>query len=323
MVGLAVAGAVSLAWCVLAVRLGPLVGLVDHPDDPTLKAHDRPAVPLGGVGVFLGVHLALAMVGQFDPGLLAATSLVLLLGLADDRWGLPPLVRLAVQIIAGVALVLWADTPLQGTAPLDLAVGVVLVVVTINAVNLFDGLDGLVGASGAVAALGAALLAAQRGVDAPFGAILAAALAGFLVLNWHRARVFLGDNGAYTVGLFLVYGIVIASPDGAGPGLGIALLVLGVFGTDLVATVIRRRVAGHPMFTGDRSHLYDQLRDRGMSIRNIAFTSAAAQVGFVAAALGLDALDLGAWSWLALAGIALALLAGLAAGGFLRAGQAD
>ena len=167
------------------------------------------------------------------------------------------------------------------------------------------------------------LLAAQRGVDGSFGTILAAALAGFLVLNWHRARVFLGDNGAYTVGVFLVYGVLITSPDGAGTGLGIALLVLGVFGLDLVATVIRRRLAGRPLFTGDRSHLYDQLHDRGMPIRIVALISALAQVGFVAAALGLDALGLGAWSWLVLAGLALVLLGGLAAGGFLRPGQID
>jgi UDP-GlcNAc:undecaprenyl-phosphate GlcNAc-1-phosphate transferase len=204
-----------------------------------------------------------------------------------------------------------------------LLTGVALVVATINAVNLFDGLDGLVGASGAVAALGAAALAAQRGLDGSFGTILAAALAGFLALNWHRARVFLGDNGSYAVGVFLVYGVLIASPDGIGTGLAIALLVLGVFGLDLVATVVRRRLAGRSLFTGDRSHLYDQLHDRGMSIRRVALTSAAAQAGFGAAAIGLDALDLGAWSWLMLAGLAMALLVGLAAGGFLRPGQVD
>ena len=55
---LIVAGLVSLAWCAFAIWLGPRIGYVDRPDDPTLKAHERPAVPLGGVGIFLGVNVA-------------------------------------------------------------------------------------------------------------------------------------------------------------------------------------------------------------------------------------------------------------------------
>ena len=51
MATLIVAGVVSLAWCAFAIWLGPRIGYVDRPDDPTLKAHERPAVPLGGVGI--------------------------------------------------------------------------------------------------------------------------------------------------------------------------------------------------------------------------------------------------------------------------------
>ena len=90
MAALIVAGVVSLAWCYFAIWLGPKIGYVDRPDDPTLKAHDRPAVPLGGVGVFLGVNAAGLMRGDLEWGLLMATTMVLVLGLIDDRVGIDP-----------------------------------------------------------------------------------------------------------------------------------------------------------------------------------------------------------------------------------------
>lgn len=316
------AAGISLAWCAIAIRIGPSIGFVDRPDDPSLKAHERPAVPLGGVGVFLGVHAAMAVAGAYDPGLLAATSIVLVLGLVDDRQGLSPVARLGAEVAAAVTLVALADGPLDPTSPTDLVAGVVLVVVFINAVNLFDGLDGLVGASGVVSAFGLAWLAGLRGTDLTPAVAVAGALGGFLVLNWHPAKVFLGDNGAYTVGMFLAYGTLVASPDGAGVGLGVASVGLGVFALDLIATVIRRRLGGNPLFAGDRSHLYDQLRDRGMRVPTIAITAAFAQTLFVLVSIGLEVAELGNWSWLLIAVMALGLLSALGVGGFLRPGQA-
>lgn len=323
MVGLVLAAAVSLAWCLVAIRIGPRVGLVDRPDDPDLKAHDHPAIPLGGVGIFVGAHAALSVSGAFDVGLFAATAVVLVLGVIDDLRDLPPALRLAVEVVAGGVLVVLARTPLAASSAVDLAVGVGLVVLVINAVNLFDGLDGLVGASATVAALTLAGLAGWRGADATFGLVLVGALGGFLVINWHPARVFLGDNGAYTVGVFLTYAVLVASPEGLGTRMGIALLALGVFAIDLAATVIRRKLANRPLFTGDRSHIYDQLRDRGMSVPAIALVSAAAQALFSVVALGLEAVEPGIWIWFVLAGSAAAVLAALAATGFLRPGESS
>lgn len=314
---IAIAFILSLGWCVAASKFGSSFGFVDLPDDVGLKTHDSPAVPLGGVGVFLGVHAGLAASGMFDVGLLLAGALVLMLGLFDDRSGLSPGRRLVVQILAALVLVASAQTPLDGRSVTDLLVGVALVVVAINAVNLFDGLDGLVGASAIVAALGSAVLDLSRGGDGAFGLILAASLAGFIGLNWHRARVFLGDNGAYVVGLFLAHAVLRASPDGPGPGFAVALVLLGVFLLDLGATVLRRRIAGRRMFAGDRSHLYDQVNDRGVSVPRVALTFAAGEAAFVALALSLNALDIGSEVWLLLGGVGVAVLVALGAGGFL------
>jgi UDP-GlcNAc:undecaprenyl-phosphate GlcNAc-1-phosphate transferase len=287
MAGIGVALVVALAWAALAIPLGPRIGFVDHPDDPSLKRHARPAVPLGGVGVFLGVHIGMAIEGIFDPGLAAATAGLLALGLLDDRFQLSARMRFVVQVALAFVIVVFADGAWSAQPP-AVVVGVVLVVGTINAVNLFDGLDGLVGSSAAVAAVGVAALAEVRGLNGVFGLVMAGALVGFLILNWHPARVFLGDNGSYVVGAFLAYGIMRISPEPIDSRLAVAAVLLGVLALDLAITIIRRKLAGSPLFVGDRSHIYDQLRDRAWSVRWVAVTIAVVQLGYVGVALGIE-----------------------------------
>lgn len=315
MAGIVLAALASLVWSIASLWIGPRLGIVDHPDDPRLKAHDRPAVPLGGVGVFAGVHLGLWVEGLFDAGLLAATALLLVLGLLDDRWRLSPVVRLIGEGAAGVLLVWMSDLEFLERGLAFKIVGVALVIVAVNAVNLFDGLDGLVGTAGVVTGVGMAGLAVQRGLDPAFGWIAALAMIGFLVLNWHRAKVFLGDNGAYVVGGLIAYGILATGPDGTEFTIGLGLL--GVFGFDVIVTVLRRRLNRRPLFEGDRSHIYDQLRDRGPSVPAVAAMAGGLQAVVVTLVLLID--GVGGWLGVALVSIlGVVLVLGAWLGGFLR-----
>jgi UDP-GlcNAc:undecaprenyl-phosphate GlcNAc-1-phosphate transferase len=254
---------------------------------------------------------------SFHSGLFLASGILLVLGLADDRLGLSPVVRLVVEGLAGLVMVFLA-APSFASSPAGIFLGAALVVFSVNAVNLFDGLDGLAGSAALVASLGVAWLGAGRGIGATFGMVLAGALVGFLVFNWYRARLFMGDNGAYVVGSFLAYGIMRATPGGAGPEFFVAAALLGVFAMDLVVSLLRRWLRGRPPFAGDRSHLYDQLRGRGLSVPAVAVLGAAAEASAVVAVIVLDQV-LPPWNALLL--LALAGLLGLsvlALGGFLR-----
>ncbi|MCA1737210.1 MAG: hypothetical protein LC739_14265, partial [Actinobacteria bacterium] len=136
---------------------------------------------------------------------------------------------------------------------------------------------GLAALSSLTASIGIGALALSRGSSPWFAFAVAAALAGFLLWNWHPARLFLGDNGAYVVALFLVYGIEQASSTVGALLLGAGLL--GVFLVDMAATLLRRRLSSQPLFSRDRLHLYDRLADRGTPIPLIALWSGALQLG--------------------------------------------
>jgi UDP-GlcNAc:undecaprenyl-phosphate GlcNAc-1-phosphate transferase len=175
-------------------------------------------------------------------------------------------VRLAVQLGLGIVLAaggLAADA-LPGTV-LAWGAAALLFAAALNAVNMLDGMDGLAGGSAALSALGLALVAARAGHDGPMtiALVTAAAAAGFLVHNLPPARLFLGDNGAYALAATL--GVVVLAESRTAAGLVGAATCLGIFLVDLLVAILRRAIGGVPLTAGDRGHVYDQLRARGLS----------------------------------------------------------
>lgn len=312
----------SLVICAALIRLGPRLGFVDRPDG-FLKPHELPAVPLGGIGIFVAVHWGMFAAGNFDIGLFLASLIVFALGLVDDRVGLRPAIRLGVEIIAGVVLALGVTTPSLPGGVRSIVLSVLLVVVAVNAVNLFDGLDGLSGSAAFVSALGFATLAVSRGLDGGFGIILGAAIVGFLVWNWHPARLFLGDNGAYTIGVFLVYGALVSAPRAAELEIIIGAGLIGVFAVDLAVTLIRRALAGEEMFGGDRTHVYDQLVDRGFSIPDVALMAAVTQFVIGGYIIVFDRLTAPVSTLLAMVALLVVIVVALERMGFIRAASSD
>src|SRR6266568_3490674 len=168
-------------------------------------------------------------------GLAMYGGLVVLIGFADDRWGLSAISKLAGQVAAAGILVWsgqalpWLPLPNGGVFSLepDLSVTltILLVVVTINAINFIDGLDGLAAGIVAVAALSflvysytliTTIHSTSQSLPAVASALLAGMCIGFLPHNFYPARIFMGDIGAMLLGLLLAYG-PISSTDSLDP----------------------------------------------------------------------------------------------------------
>lgn len=276
-IGAGLAFVVALATGGLAVTLGHRKGLLDTPDDD-LKSHSRPAVPLGGAAFLLSVQTGLAAMGVVDTGFLVASGLLWVMGFVDDVRGLSPNLRLAGGILGGVILAVFSG-PASGLIAASIVV--VAVVVTVNAVNLLDGMDALTGVTTSVAFLGLALYGyVQHSGASAVALVPIGGLVGFLFWNRPQARLFLGDNGAYVVGVTLVW---TALQVGAGDGADlVAIALVGVPLLDLGATIARRLVSRSPLFSGDRSHTYDLLREGGLPIWRVVGLYAIAQATWAA-----------------------------------------
>lgn len=303
--GLALGGVISLAVGGLAILAGRRWGMVDRPDDD-LKPHTGEPVPLGGLGLLIGLHVGMGVAGVFDPGLLAATGLIWAVGLVDDLKGLSPAFRLVSTALSGILLVSLTNLPPSGVPDF---VWVLAVVVLVNAINLFDGLDALAGSVSLVAVASMAAFALAQGTSAWWPPlVLAAALAGFLVWNRPPARLYLGDNGAYLIGVVLTWAAMQAGTDAASDL--VALALVGVPLLDLGVTVFRRLVSGAPIFAGDRDHTYDRLHQSGRSAGVVAMVFASAQMLWSSLLIAISVLVGDVSALLAAVGLAVATISG-------------
>ncbi len=310
----------------LAVRRAAMaMHWYDLPDGG-LKPHARPIPYMGGVAMLCGWGAVQVVQGyQSDTG--AAVSWIVTLGgvmmaitgLVDDRIHLRPRTRLLLEAL--VAVVLAFGTIGRGMVmalanstdsltlrsysqlwPGLVATAIILVVVltyTTNATNLIDGLDGL--CAGVCAIMGAGYLllvmALQNsGLIMPNAAagllILCVAqfaiCMGFLVFNFNPASIFMGDSGSLLLG-YNVAVLLAMLGDASSPRWVMAgVMIFGFPILDTTLAIVRRWKNGKPLFVGDRSHLYDQLRDRGLSVKKTALVCYA--IGTAFAGLGLISL---------------------------------
>jgi UDP-N-acetylmuramyl pentapeptide phosphotransferase/UDP-N-acetylglucosamine-1-phosphate transferase len=286
----------------LFVRFAPRLGLMDVPN--ARSSHAAPVPRGGGLPLLAGAFVGVAAAATFDADGISAPSLAVgvgaalvgLVGLADDRFGLSPAVRLLAHA-AAAALVVGAagglrELPLP--APLDLPLGalgaplgVLWIVAVVNFYNFMDGIDGLAALQGAIAGAGIAL-ATWSPPAAAVGAALAGGCLGFLPHNWSPARVFLGDVGSGTLGFAFAATPFLAPEPQRATALVFVAASLWLFLADPTWTLVRRVLRGALWYEPHREHAYQRLVLAGWSHARVA-----AVVG--AGSLLLTLLALGAW----------------------------
>jgi UDP-GlcNAc:undecaprenyl-phosphate GlcNAc-1-phosphate transferase len=272
-IAFAAAFVVALALTPVARRVSFALGVLDHPGP--LKVQREPVAYLGGLAVFAAVGVVVAVK---QPLWLVPLALAVALGVADDIRTISPVTRLVMQVTIGVIAGIVEATPgrfgLLGTAA--------IVVVLVNAVNLIDGMDGLAATVVAISAVGFAVIGGDGGGPA---LALCGALVGFFVFNRPPARIYLGDGGSYLLGTVLAL-LAAHGLSGHNRAAWIALpLLVAVPLADTAVAILRRRLAGRPILAGDRSHVYDQLVDRGWPIVRVLLFCAAIQIAATAAGL--------------------------------------
>lgn len=324
---------ISLVAVGVVRRSAHQLGLLDKPG--ARKVHTTP-IPLGGgLGIWAGVVGTLALgtlsvvivsknadLASYLPeatsshleGLLGKIAeiwaivgcgtVLVFLGLLDDRRGIPWWIRLGVEFAVASFCVYWQG--LQLTAFIDLpsltsALSVLWIVALINSFNMLDNMDGL---SGGVAAISTSMLAVMlltsQGQPQIFVAamllVLVGALLGFLCHNWPPAKIFMGDAGSYFIGFWIAVATLLATYAGyqgkAAHAVVAPLVVMAIPLYDMVSVVVIRLREGRSPFEGDQRHFSHRLVNLGMTKKQAVLTIYLATATCSLGALLLPRVDL-------------------------------
>ena len=325
--------ALTLVLTPIVREINRRLGMVDKPDPRRINKVPIPRG--GGAALFLGLFGSFFVyvlatgsrwvgsgVGSHSLRFAALSTAVFLLGLADDKWNLPPKLKLLGQLAIAFFAWFWADLGFHTLWPsippaIDCAITMFWIVGAVNAFNLIDGLDGLASGIALIAVLGmaGALAFSGRPDQTMFHLAFAGALIGFLRYNYNPASVFLGDSGSMLIG-FLVATLPLATQAANSflVSVGVPLLAMGVPIFDTALAILRRSIR-HLIFrrmsteiadgdsdkvmTADHDHLHHRiLRSVGLNQRKAAWTLYLLTLGAVAiglAGMALKSKSAGLW----------------------------
>lgn len=280
-----------IAAALVAFVLTPLVkhfavrfGFVDVPKDGR-RMHHKPIPTIGGLAIYAAfVLVALVMNGSSRQflGVLAGGTIIVLLGVIDDKYDLNAKLKFAVQFLAAVlpvsqgCVIDYISNPFPVGGPyialgvLSIPITLIWIVAITNAVNFIDGLDGLSVGVCSISCLSMAVIALSLGQSREaliLGALLGACL-GFLPYNLNPAKIFMGDTGATFLGfvlacmsvsgLFKLYTVI---------SFAVPILVLGIPLFDITFACLRRLWHHVSPMHPDRSHIHHRLIDVGFNQR--------------------------------------------------------
>lgn len=266
-----------------------VVGLIDRPGGH--KTHHGDVPVIGGIAMFMGLLIAtVGGAGLLGGGaqMLAVAAFMVVLGALDDRFNLPPRVRLFAHMSAAVAIVYSTGYRVEdlgdlvglGVVPLGslaLPFTIVAIVALINAFNMLDGLDGLAGSAGLVALGGTMVLASLGGNTGTLliSGSMFGAVAAFLLFNLptrlnRPMRTFMGDAGSTLIGFLLAVLSLGQTQKGImdlSPMVVVWLMPIPIF--ELFSSTARRLIRGISPAQADTGHFHHVLIKAGLSVRAV------------------------------------------------------
>lgn len=276
---LLVAFVVAAAVTPAAIKIAPKIGAMDIPKDER-RMHKKPMPRFGGIAIYLGIMVALAVFAFKDKGItsvMTGCTLIYMLGLIDDLKDLKPLVKLCGQIVCATVVYIMGvriEFITNYFGPGNMAFGdVACFIITVlwliaitNAVNLIDGLDGLAAGIAAISALCIGYVAYIHGQYVPTLAMMAIAGAalGFLPYNFNPAKIFMGDSGSELLGFSIAAVSILGTVKSATIVVVIIpALVLGLPIFDTVMAIFRRLAKHQSIGTADKDHLHHRIMKAG------------------------------------------------------------
>lgn len=280
-IGFLLSFVVSILATPLVKKFAIKIGAVDQPDHR--KVHKAVMPRLGGAAIVIGSSvgfLYLSPYSSYMSHILVGAAIILVIGFLDDKYTLSAGIKMVAQLAAAVIVVQsglkidFIALPFEGIldlGPFGYVVTVLWIVGITNAINLIDGLDGLAGGISTIAFSSMLIMAIFNGnlLVISLTLVLIGSTLGFLVFNFHPAKIFMGDTGA----LFLGYAISIVSLMGFFKSVTlfsfiIPVIILAVPIFDTFFAILRRIITKKKISDPDKSHLHHCLLSMGYSHRS-------------------------------------------------------
>lgn len=266
----------------LVKKIALHINALDIPD--ARKVHTKPIPRLGGLGIFIGFLVGYMIFGENTiqmNSILIGSFIIVLTGMIDDIKPISAKAKLFGQICAASAIVFYGNIILSNLTVwgLDIELGIFAYPITIlfivactNIINLIDGLDGLSGGISSIFYLSTIIICFFQNrfleLELMLSLIMLGSTLGFLVHNFHPAKIFAGDSGSLFMGFSIAVISLLGFKTTAITSVFIPLMILAVPILDTLFAIIRRLLKHQKISTPDKQHFHHQLLKMKFSHRN-------------------------------------------------------
>lgn len=255
------------------------VNALDIPNER--KVHTKPMPRLGGLGIYLGFLLGYMLFGEHTPAMnsiLIGSFVLIITGMIDDIKPMNPLPKLMGQFAASLIIVFYGKILLSDVSFFGYYINfkifaypitILFILGCINCMNLIDGLDGLAGGISSIFFLTIGIIAyfqGRTGLTVVLTFIMFGSTLGFLMHNFHPAKIFMGDSGSMFLGFIIAVITLLGFKSIITSSIIIPLCILIVPILDTICAIIRRKLKGESIGTPDKSHFHHQLLRRNYGV---------------------------------------------------------
>jgi UDP-GlcNAc:undecaprenyl-phosphate GlcNAc-1-phosphate transferase len=234
-------------------KLAFKLGATDSPNKR--KVHVKIMPRLGGLAIYISFLLGLFILQPDSPyhaAIIAGGVIILATGILDDLYQLSAKIKFVLQIISALIVVMWGgvevefiNLPFNGYLEFGIfsvPITVLWIVGVTNAINLIDGLDGLAAGVSSIAfiTISGMAIVMGNGYVVAMGTILLASTLGFLIYNFHPAKIFMGDTGALFLGYMISVLALLGFKNVTIISFVVPIIILGVPISDTFFAIIRR-----------------------------------------------------------------------------------
>ena len=256
------------------------IGAIDVPKD-NRRVHNKPIPKLGGLGIFVSFLFGYMLFGiqsiQMNS-ILIGSFIIIIYGIIDDIKTLDAKYELLGQLIAASTIVFYGQILLNDISIMGSTIdfGIFAYPITIffilgctNVIRLIDGIDGLSSGISSIFYLTIGIISFFQGrvqsLEITITFIMLGSTAGFLVHNFHPARLFAGESGSAFMGFTIAIISLLGFKGTLLTSVLVPILILAVPILDTLFAIIRRKLKGKPIFEADKEHLHHQFMKMNFS----------------------------------------------------------